>query len=177
MLDFVSIVDGENEWVKSANHIKNIFSETKFLDTPTDYGNIVKSESSWRLRWANGVLAFYPYNARQAYCFDWVENNYSFRRNRLLHHPNISVDEDNPKVEGIYWQWNVFFKYNGNSYQWDNLNNIYLLNQQEERIRRDSMHKNDKSNDDYFCIPMDELPDITQKGLLAKLTKLAKEAI
>lgn len=181
MLKFVNFEDGEYGWVKSANLIKKLLAETKFLETiPTSrYGNIVRNGSEWRIHWTTGVMTFFPYRKNYAYCLDWIDPdaNYAFRRNSLLHHPGITVDEDvNPEVEGIYWQWRVFFNYKGNSFMWHYDNTIYLLNRQNNPKRRDAKHNNDR-NDKYFCIHMNELPDVTQQGLLVRLSLLAEEAL
>lgn len=179
-LAFVNIEDGEREWVKSANHIKMLLSETKFLEEEPyyRYNKIVSNGSEWRLHWTAGVLTFFPYRRNYAYCFDWIDpdNNYSFRRNAMLSHPNIEVNTDeNSCNEGVYWNWRVYFKYNGNSFMWGYDNKVYLLNRINEPKKRDTNHKNDK-NDKYFCIHMNELPNITQQGLLIRLTRLAEEA-
>ena len=177
-LSYVSIDDGEKEWTKSANRIKEIFSLTDFLETPTYYGSIINPGSKWRLYWAYGVQAFYPYRKNYAYNFDWIdhESNYSFRRNEFLHHPNMIVDTQlNPECQGIYWNWRVYFEYNGKSYYWDNGNKVYLLNRQNNPKRRDANHKNDRG-DEFFCIHMNELIDISQQSFLIRLSNLAKEA-
>ena len=179
-LDFISIEDGERDWVKSANHIKMLFAESKFLEEEPyyRYGKIVSNGSKWRLHWTAGVLTFFPYRRNYAYCFDWIDtdSNYSFRRNIMLSHPNIEVDSDvNSCNQGIFWDWRVYFNYNGNSFMWGYDNIIYLLNRINEPKKRDSNHKNER-DDKYFCIHMNELPDISQQGLLIRLTHLAKEA-
>ena len=180
-LTFINIEDGEREWVKSANHIKMLFSETKFLEEEPyyRYSKIVSNGSEWRLHWAGGVLTFFPYRRNYAYCLDWIDpdNDYSFRRNALLSHPNIEVNADeNSCNEGVYWNWRVFFNYNDNSFRWDYDNMIYLLNRINEPKKRDSSHKNER-NDKFFCIHMNELPEVTQQGLLIRLTRLADEAL
>ena len=58
---------------------------------------------------------------------------------------------------------------------WGYDNIIYLLNRNNDPKKRDSNHKNER-NDKYFCIYMSELPDISQQGLLIRLTRLAEEA-
>lgn len=179
-LGFVNIEDGEWEWVKSANNIKKLFAESEFLEEEPyyRYGKIVSNGSEWRLHWTADVLTFYPYRRSYAYCFDWIETDskYSFRRNFMLSHPNIEVDsEENPCNQGIYWNWKVFFKYKGNSFMWGYDNVIYLLNRIDEPKKRDSNHKNER-NDKYFCIHMSELPNVSQQGLLTRLTRLAEEA-
>jgi hypothetical protein len=180
-LPFVNIEDGEREWVKSANHIKILLSETKFLEEEPyyRYSKIVSNGSEWRLHWTAGVLTFFPYRRNYAYCFDWIDpdNDYSFRRNAMLSHPNIEVNADeNSCNEGVYWNWRVFFKYNGNSFMWGYDNKVYLLNRINEPKKRDAKHQN-KRKDKYFCIHMDELLEITQQGLLKRLTRLAEEAL
>lgn len=180
-LTFISFEDGRREWVKSANHIKMLLSETKFLEEEPyyRYGKIVSNGSEWRLHWTAGVLTFFPYRRNYAYCFDWIDpdSNYSFRRNNMLSHPNIEVNaDDNSCNQGVYWNWRVYFKYNENSFMWGYDNIIYLLNRINEPKKRDSSHKNER-NDKYFCIHMNELPDISQKGLLIRLTRLAEEAL
>ena len=92
----------------------------------------------------------------------------------MLSHPNIEVDAD--CNEGIYWNWRVIFRYNGNSFEWVYDNNVYLLNRTDKPKKRDAKHKN-KDNDEYFCIDMDKFPDITQHGFLMRLTNLANEAL
>jgi hypothetical protein len=179
-LTFINIEDGERDWVKSANHIKMLFAESKFLEEEPyyRYGKIVSNGSEWRLHWTAGVLTFFPYRRNYAYCFDWIDtdSNYSFRRNIMLSHPNIEVDSDaNSCNQGIFWNWRVYFKYNGNSFMWGYDNIIYLLNRNNDPKKRDSNHKNER-NDKYFCIYMSELPDISQQGLLIRLTRLAEEA-
>lgn len=177
-LPYISIDNEELEWTIYANKIKKILSLTNFLETPTYYGSIIHSGSTWRLLWAYGVLSFYPYRKNYAFNFDWIDHkmNYSFRRNELLHNDNIYVDKErNPECQGIYWNWTIYFNYNNHSYYWDNRNKIYLLNKQNNPKKRDSNHKNEKG-DEYFCIHMDELPDVSQKGLLIRLTRLAEEA-
>lgn len=177
-LSFIGIEDGEEEWVKSANHIKKLFSETSFLaqEPYYRYGKIVSNGSKWRLHWVAGVLAFFPFGRRYVYCLDWIDpvHSYSFRRNVMLSHPNIEVDAD--CNEGIYWNWRIRFRYNGNSFEWVYDNNVYLLNRTDEPKKRDAKHKN-KDNDEYFCIHMNNFPDITQQGFLKRLTNLANEAL
>ena len=176
-IPFVSIEDATKEWTKYANNIKKILATTDFLNQQTYYGSIVKRGSTWRLYWAYGTQAFYPYRKNYAYNFDWVdsESNYSFRRNELLHHHSIEVEKKrNPECECIYWNWTVYFIYNGYSYYWDNNNKIYLLNQQGNPQRRDSHHKNERG-DEFFCIHMNELPDISQQSFLNRLTLLVSE--
>lgn len=180
-LPFVNIEDGEREWVKSANHIKFLLSETKFLEEEPyyRYSKIVSNGSEWRLHRTAGVLTFFPYRRNYAYCFDWIDpdNDYSFRRNAMLSHPNIEVNADeNSCNEGVYWNWRVFFKYNGNSFMWGYDNKVYLLNRINEPKKRDAKHQN-KRKDKYFCIHMDELLEITQQGLLKRLSRLAEEAL
>ena len=92
-----------------------------------------------------------------------------------MHHSAINVDVDNKEQDGIYWNWTIFFEYNGFSYKWDNQNMVYLLNRQYNPKRRDSNHKNEHG-DEYFCIYMDELKNISQQSFLSRLTKLATEA-
>ncbi len=179
-LDTITYVNIENkklEWTQSANKIKELFATTDFLEYNTYYGSIVKSGSVWRLCWAYGVLAFYPYRKYYAYNFDWIDHdtNYSFRRNELLHHPSIEIDQYNPECEGVYWNWRVFFDYNDHSYLWDNNNKVYLLNKQNNPKKRGSKHQNSKE-DEFFCVHMNELLDITQQSFLIRLTNLAKEA-
>lgn len=180
-LPFVNIDGGEREWVKSANHIKMLLSETKFLEEEPyyRYSKIVSNGSEWRLHWTAGVLTFFPYRRNYAYCFDWIDpdNDYSFRRNAMLSHPNIEVNADeNSCNEGVYWNWRVFFKYNGNSFMWGYDNKVYLLNRINEPKKRDANHKNER-DDKFFCIHMNELPEVTQQGLLIRLTRLAEEAL
>ena len=76
-LNFISIKDGEGEWVESANRIKELLGKTKFLEEEPyyRYGKIVSNGSEWRLRWTAGVLAFFPYRKVHAYCFDWVDHD------------------------------------------------------------------------------------------------------
>ncbi|MDE6690024.1 MAG: DUF262 domain-containing protein [Prevotella sp.] len=176
-LEFVRLEDDEWESVNSANDIKSLLAKTKFLEMPTFYGNIVNNGSEWRIRCIDDeILAFYPCRKTNAYCFDWRKDcNHAFRRNNLLHHPNITVDEKNLDVEGIYWKWDVFFNYKGNSFKWSYDNKIYLLNRQNNPKRRNSRHINDR-NDEYFCINMNELPEVTHQGLLVRLSRIAKEA-
>lgn len=180
-LVLVDLEDGDEEWAKSANYIKRLFSETRFLDKEPyyRYGNIVSNGSKWRLHWVFDVLAFFPYRKNHAYCFDWIDPacNYFFRRNSMLSHPNIEVDANiNPCNEGVYWDWRVYFRYSGSSFMWVYDNNIYLLNQTNEPKKRGVKHK-DKDNDKYFCIHMNNLQEITQQGFLRRLTNLAKEAL
>ena len=179
-LVFTNFEDGEREWVKSANHIKMLFAETKFLEAEPyyRYGKIVSNGSEWRLHWVGVILTFFPYRKNYAYCLDWIDpdSNYSFRRNELLAHPNIEVEDENPCNEGIYWDWRVYFKYKGNSFMWGYDNKVYLLNRIYEPKKRDANHKNER-NDKFFCIHMNELPEVTQKGLLTRLTRLAEEAL
>lgn len=180
-LAFVDIEDGDREWVKSANHIKRLFSETNFLQKEPyyRYSKIVSNGSEWRLHWVADVLAFFPYRRNYAYCFDWIDpdKNYSFRRNVMLSHPNIEVNVDvNSCNEGVYWNWRVYFKYNSSSFMWGYDNNIYFLNRTNEPKKRDAKHKNE-INDKYFCIHMNNIRDITQQSLLMRLTKLANEAL
>lgn len=172
-IPFVSIEDTTNEWTRYANKIKKILAVTDFLNQQTYYGPIVKRGSTWRLySWADDVQAFYPKRKYYAYIFDWN----SFRRNELLHHHSIEVDKDkNPECEGIYWNWTVYFDYKGYSYYWDYKNDIYLLNQQGDRKRRDSRHKDD-GGDEYFCIHMKELSGISQQSFLNRLTRLVSAA-
>lgn len=177
-LPYVQIEDNNREWTVSSNKIKKVLAMTDFLGQDTYYGEIVRSGSVWRLCWAYGVQAFYPYRKSYGYNFDWIDHEafYAFRRNELLHHPNIHVNENqNPECEGVYWDWTIYFDYNGSSYLWDNQNKVYLLNRQNNKKKRDSQHKNEKE-DKYFCIHMDELLDITQQGFLMRLTNLAREA-
>lgn len=156
-----------------------LFANSTFLGKEPyyRYGKIISNGSEWRLHWTASVLTFFPYRKNYAYCMDWIDpsNNYSFRRNMMLTHPNIKVDDDNSCNEGIYWNWRVFFVYNGSSYMWRYDNIIYLLNRINEPKKRDANHKNDK-NDKYFCIHMNELPEISQQGLLVRLTRLSDEA-
>lgn len=178
-LEFINIEDGERKWVKSANLIKKLFAETKFFENNPDrrYGDIVCNGSEWRIHWTSSVLTFFPYRKNYAYCFDWIDpdNDYSFRRNIMLCHPNIEVETDtNPCNEGIYWNWRVYFNYNTHSYMWGYDNKIYLLNRLNEPKKRDSSHKNDR-HDKFFCIHMNELPDVSQQGMLFRLTRLAEE--
>lgn len=180
-LAFINIEEEEGEWVKSANQIKKLFAETNFLDgTPYyRYSKMVSNGSEWRLHWTSGIMAFFPYRRNYTYCFDWIDpdTGYSFRRNVMLSHPNIEVDADgNQCNEGVYWNWNVNFKYNGNSFRWGYNNKVYLLNQINGPKKRDAKHQN-KRKDEYFCIHMDELPEVTQQGLLKRLTRLAEEAL
>ena len=180
-LVFINIEDAERKWVKSANHIKMLFAKSKFLEEEPyyRYSKIVSNGSEWRLHWTSGVLTFFPCRKNYAYCFDWIDpdNNYSFRRNIMLSHPQIEVDTDkNPCNEGIYWNWKVYFKYNGNSFMWEYDNKIYLLNRINEPKKRDSKHKNER-NDKFFYIHMGELPKVTQQDLLIRLTRLADEAL
>lgn len=173
-LNFSNIEYGEREWVKSANHIKKLLGETNFLEKePYDrYGKIVSNGSEWRLHWTAGVLAFYPYRKNYAYCFDWVDHDeeIAFRRNEMLRHPSIEVDpKENSCNQGVFWNWTVYFKYKGNSFSWGNDNIIYLL--QKNRVKEPK-----KRGNKYFCINMKELPDISTRGLLIRLTRLADEA-
>lgn len=176
-LPYVSIYKDTEDWTKYADEIKIILSCKEFLNQDSYYGKIVRRGSVWRLCWAYSVLAFYPKNKHHAYNFDWVDSatNYSFRRNELLHHSAINVDVDNKEQDGIYWKWTIFFEYNGFSYKWDNQNMVYLLNRQYNPKRRDSNHKNEHG-DEYFCIYMNELKNISQHAFLSRLTKLATEA-
>ena len=180
-LVFTDFEDGEREWVKSANHIKMLLAGTKFLEAEPyyRYGKIVSNGSEWRLHWMGVILTFFPYRKNYAYCLDWIDpdSNYSFRRNELLAHPNIEVDVDkNSCNEGICWDWRVNFKYKGNAFMWGYDNKVYLLNRKNEPKKRDAKHKNER-NDKFFCIHMNELPEVTQKGLLFRLTRLAEEAL
>lgn len=176
-LDYADLEDGNDEWVYSANKIKKLFSETSFIDNEPfyRYGKIVSNGSEWRLHWFGGVLTFFPYRKNHAYCLDWVDTDTGllFRRNALLSHPKIQVD--NPCKEGVYWSWSVYFKYNGSSFMWDYDNVIYLCDN-DEVMERDAKHKND-NEDQYFSIDMDLLPDLSQQGLLVRLTRLANEAL
>lgn len=176
-LQFVEFDNCDVDWFESANKIKELFAQTSFLEHSTFYGQIIKSGSEWRLKWAPPVMAFYPYRRSYAFILDWVEldANYSFRRNELLHHRNIEVDAENYDNNGIYWNWSITFKYNGYSFKWDYKNDIYLLNRQNNPKRRDAHHKN-SANDEYFCIHMNKFVDITQQGLLIRLTNLIKES-
>lgn len=173
-LNFISIKDGEGEWVESANRIKELLGKTKFLEEEPyyRYGKIVSNGSEWRLHETADVLAFFPYRKVHAYCFDWVDhdNKELFRRNEMLRHPSIEVDPDeNPCNQGVFWNWTVYFKYKGNSFCWGNDNIIYLL--QKNRVKEPK-----KRGNKYFCINMKELPDISTRGLLIRLTRLADEA-
>ena len=157
-----------------------LFAGTKFLEAEPyyRYGKIISNGSEWRLHWVGVILTFFPYRKNYAYCLDWIDpdSNYSFRRNELLAHPNIEVDVDkNSCNEGICWDWRVNFKYKGNAFMWGYDNKVYLLNRKNEPKKRDSNHKNER-DDKYFCIHMNELPDISQQGLLIRLTHLAEEA-
>lgn len=173
-LNFISIKDGEGEWVESANRIKELLGKTKFLEEEPyyRYGKIVSNGSEWRLRWTAGVLAFFPYRKVHAYCFDWVDhdNKVLFRRNEMLRHPSIEVDTgENRCNQGVFWKWTVYFKYKGNSFSWGYDNIIYLL--QKNRVKEPK-----KRGNKYFYINMKELPDISTRGLLIRLTRLADEA-
>ena len=102
--------------------------------------------------------------------------NYCNDPHDMLSHPNIEVNaDDNSCNQGVFWNWRVYFKYNDNSFMWGYDNIIYLLNRINEPKKRDSNHKNER-DDKYFCIHMNELPDVSQKGLLIRLTRLAEEA-
>lgn len=94
----------------------------------------------------------------------------------MLSHPNIEVNSDiNPRNEEIYWNWKVCFKYKGDAFMWGYDNTIYLLNRDNAPKKRNASHQNER-NDEFFCIHINELPDITQQGLLVRLTRLAEEA-
>lgn len=173
-ITFENIEDKMQVSLESANKIKEILALTDFLKQNTYYGQIVRRSSSWRLYWDGSVVAFYPYKKYYAFCFDWIDANSSFRRNELLHHPNIEVYNSNKsEYNNIYWDWTVYFSYKEHSYYWDNINNIYLLNNQNNPKRRP--HKNERG-DEYFCIHMNELPKISKPSFLTRLTKLASEA-
>ncbi len=178
-LVFIDFDDRDREWVNSANHIKKLFAETKFLEAEPyyRYGKIVGNGSEWRLHRMGGILTFFPYRRNYAYCLDWIDKDNSFRRNIMLSHPDIEVDADiNSFNEGVYWNWRVYFKYKGNSFMWGYDNKVYLLNRINEPKKRDANHKNERK-DKFFCIHMNKLPEVTQQGLLTRLTRLAKEAL
>ena len=58
---------------------------------------------------------------------------------------------------------------------WGYDNKVYLLNRINEPKKRDANHKNER-DDKFFCIHMNELPEVTQQDLLIRLTRLAEEA-
>ena len=165
------VKDGE-EWTESADKIKRIMSETSFLDGERDYGKIVCSGSVWRLRWTNrNLLAFYPDYKRNAYTMDWVDGNYSFRRNELLAHKNIEVDEYNEASGGVFWGWEIYFTYNGHRFYWNcDSYKVHILDE-----NGNCMH-NGKKDNEYLCIDMNEFPNITQTDFLRKLSQLAEVA-
>ena len=166
------------EWTHSANDIKRILAETDFLKQNNYYGEIVKNSSQWRLKWAYGVLAFYPYGRNYAYNFDWIDPdwNYSFRRNYLLHNPEIIVNTgNNPECEGIFWKWVINFAYKNHFFAWNNHNEIFLLNENSQQKKRDAEHQNEKG-DTFFVIRMNDYKGITPEELLALLTRLIEEA-
>ena len=174
-LSFVFICDDTKEWIKSANEIKRVLGETDFLNQEIEkYGKIVRNGSNWRIVWTDGNFPwFYPYKQHQAFVFDWnyPVSGYSFRRNELLHHNNIIVDAYD--YNRIFWGWKINFDYRGNSYRWDDRNYIYLLNRLGNPKRRS---RKNKIGDEFFCVHMNELQEITQQGFLIRLTGLAKES-
>lgn len=171
VLKYEPIVKDGEEWTESADKIKRIMSETSFLDGERDYGKIVCPGSAWRLRWTgHNLLAFYPDYKRNAYTMDWVDGDYSFRRNDLLAHNNIEVDEYNKTDGGVYWGWDIYFTYNGHRFYWNGNNMIYILD------GNGNLKRKGKEDNEYFCINMYEFSDITQTDFLRKLSNLADEA-
>lgn len=176
-LPLVLLDEDLGEWTKSANKIKTLLAETDFLKQTNYYGEIVKNASQWRLKWAYGVLAFYPFGRNYAYNFDWIDPdwNYSFRRNELLHNPEIRVNSNNnPECDGIYWKWVVNFTFKEHLFSWNNHNDIFLLNESHQQKKRDSEHKNEKG-DEYFVIHMNEYKGISADSFLSILSDLIDE--
>lgn len=173
-IPFVPLKVEDGDWIESANAIKRMLSETCFLNQENEkYGKIICTGSKWRIRWIGEVCTFFPSNKHQTFCFDWTDtdNGMSFRRNALLHHSKIEPYAND--YEGVFWGWTIDFYYNGNSFQWDYKNDIYLLNRLDHRKKRP--HKNE-NGDEFFCIHMNAMQTITQQGFLIRLTNLAKEA-
>ena len=122
-------------------------------------------------------MAFYKRNGRNAYIFDWYDKDEPwaiFKRNELLHHDSIIVDKDMyPKTAGIYWGWNICFKYHNYHFLWQWDNTIYLTDEEGTFIERKGRQRNGK--DDYFVINMGGYGDITQTGFLRIITKGSAE--
>ena len=91
-IQYCSIIDKNDSSSESKDKIKKILSSSGILDD----GNVFDG-SSWRLRKYANAMAFYKYNGRNAYIFDWYDKDEPwaiFKRNELLHHDSIIVDKD-----------------------------------------------------------------------------------
>lgn len=171
-IQYCSIIDKNDSSTESKDKIKKILSSSGILDD----GNVFDG-SSWRLRKYANAMAFYKYNGRNAYIFDWYDKDEPwaiFKRNELLHHDSIIVDKDMYlKTAGIYWGWNICFKYHNYHFLWQWDNTIYLTDEDGTFIERKGRQLNGK--DDYFVINMGGYGDITQTGFLRIITRLGRE--
>lgn len=129
------------------------------------YAEIIKSEPRGRIRW-NGRWAFYRPNAHYAmFTFDGEE----FKRNNLLQ-GLIQYDDFELQAQYIihgtvqfFKGWDVRFKYKEHCFQWGVDNNIYLLDQDWNLLKREIGGKSD--NDIPKSSAADELCLFCAKGM------------
>lgn len=171
-IQYCSIIDKNDSSSESKDKIKKILSYSEILNDENVFDG-----SSWRLKKSANAMAFYKRNGRNAYIFDWYDKDEPwaiFKRNELLHHDSIIVDKDMyPKTAGIYWGWNICFKYHNYHFLWQWDNTIYLTDEDGTFIERKGRQRNGK--DDYFVINMGGYGDITQTGFLRIITRLGRE--
>lgn len=171
-IQYCSIIDKDDSSSESKDKIKKILSSSEILNDENVFDG-----SSWRLRKYANAMAFYKYNGRNAYIFDWYDKDEPwaiFKRNELLHHDSIIVDKDMyPKTAGIYWGRNICFKYHNYHFLWQWDNTIYLTDEDGIPIEKKGRQRNGK--DDYFVINMGGYGDITQTGFLRIITRLGRE--
>lgn len=171
-IQYCSIIDKNDSSSESKDKIKKILSYSEILNDENVFDG-----SSWRLKKSANAMAFYKRNGRNAYIFDWYDKDEPwaiFKRNELLHHDSIIVDKDMyPKTAGIYWGWNICFKYHNYHFLWKWKNTIYLTDEDGTPIERKGRQRNGKV--DYFVINMGDYGDITQTGFLRIITRLGRE--
>lgn len=144
------------------------------------YAEIVRNEPQGRLRFY-GCLAFYRPNAHNAmFTLDWGE----FKRNCLLQSLikcgfELQAQHIIEGTDQFFKGWNIRFKYGGHCFQWGVDNNIYLLDQEWNHLKRRIRGKgdNDISNSSAangFCLFCAKGMDTPEK-IIYGLQKLISE--
>ena len=176
-IKFVEINEYDKSWIENTNNIKHILAEGQMVDN-----NIVFNGSVWRLNhFRDNVWALYPSRAHHAYVFDWYSLDYTFKRNELFHQllqeQKITLIEPLPRYperDGIYGDWNIFFAYNDYRFYWVWDNYIYLVDDNNHWIEKKGARNSD-DNENHYRLDMNGCGDISPKGFLSNLTKLAHE--